>query len=421
MVRPTLEVADILAAHAPAFLRASGREVSAAKLRVLRRLIACRTLALGAHVQRCDLCDFERVAYNSCRDRHCPKCQAAARAEWLERQEARLLPVRYFHVVFTIPEAMAEVALQNKKVLYAALMRAAAQTLQRIGRDPRHLGGRLGFLSVLHTWGQNLRHHPHVHCVVPGGALSEDRKSWISSRRDFFAPVRVLAKVFRGKFLAATRRAFARGELQFQGKLSHLREPRAFEQYLQSTRKTPWVVYAKKPFGGPKQVLRYLARYTHRVAISNHRLISLKDGQVRFRWKDYRNGNRWGVMVLSALEFIRRFLLHVLPTGFQRIRHYGFLANRSDDFERCQQLLGVHRPKPPTADPETRPDGEGLRCPKCGIGRLRTELILSTQQLLMLGLPRTAHPSAISALRIRSPPRPAACRLHPLDRHGSGA
>lgn len=402
MVRPALELADILRVHADAFLNAPAPPVSSAKRRVLTRITACRTSALGGHVQRCTDCDFERVAYNSCRDRHCPKCQAAARGEWLAAREARLLPVRYFHVVFTLPRQIADIALQNKKVLYAILMRSAAETLQQIAQDPKHLGARIGFLSVLHTWGQNLLHHPHVHCVVPGGGLSLDRKRWISSSKSFFLPVKVLSRVFRGKFLEKTRRAFANGELCFQGRLTHLQEPRAFERHLRSTYKTPWVVYAKKPFGGPKQVLRYLARYTHRVAISNQRLVSHQRGRVRFRWKDYRRGNRWRVMTLTAFEFIRRFLLHVLPKGFQRIRHYGFLANRSADFERCQKLLGVHRPPIPTAEEQAPGDSVSRRCPKCQ-GPLHTRLLTPEELHRFLA---QATPRALARLGppIRSPP-----------------
>jgi hypothetical protein len=313
--------------------------------------------------------------------------------------------VRYFHVVFTVPNPIAEIALQNKKVVYGALLRAVADTLVTIARDPKHLGARIGFLSVLHTWGQNLLHHPHVHCVVPGGGLSLDGKRWIASAKDFFLPVKVLARVFRGKLLEKIRQAYAQGELRFDGKLSSLKDPRAFEQRLRSTYKTNWVVYAKRPFGGPKQVLRYLARYTHRVAISNSRLISHQDAKVRFRWKDYRQGNRSQVMTLDAHEFIRRFLLHVLPKGFQRIRYYGFLANRSADFERCEALLGVHRPQPPVAQ-ESPGDGErhSRQCPKCHVGRLSTRLLTAQELERLLPAPAPARLPSREQPPMRSPP-----------------
>lgn len=403
MTRPPLEVADILAAHADALVDRSSESMSPAKQKILRRLIACRTATLGAHAQRCDQCDYERIAYNSCRDRHCPKCQAAARAEWLDAQEARLLPTPYFHVVFTVPERIAEVAYQNKKIVYDILMRASAQTLQAIARDPKHLGAKIGLLSVLHTWGQNLLHHPHVHCVVTGGGLSPDGKRWIASSSKYLLPVQVLSSVFRGRFVDLLRRAFRDGLLSFQGALAPLNDSRAFEALLVSAYKVPWVVYAKKPFGGPRQVLRYLARYTHRVAISNSRLLSHENARVSFRWKDYREGHRWKVMTLGALEFIRRFLLHVLPKRFHRIRHYGFLANRSNDFERCQDLLDVHRPHIPTAQALAPEDLED-RCPKCRRGRLHTTLIPSDQLERHSSTPRLIRRPSIGTPFSRSPP-----------------
>jgi hypothetical protein len=403
MVRPFLEVADIFAAHGDAFLEAAGW-VSPAKRRVLWKIISCRTAALGAHLQRCDQCDYERPAYNSCRDRHCPKCQAAARGEWLRAQEARLLPVPYFHVVFTLPEAIAQMALQNKKVFYNNLMRSSAETLNTIAQDPKHLGAKIGFLSVLHTWGQNLLHHPHVHCVVTGGGLSPDRQRWVSCPKGYLLPVTILSTVFRAKFIEKARMDFQEGRLSFQGKLAHLNEPRAFESLLASTYQTKWMVYAKKPFGGPKQVLRYLARYTHRVAISSSRLLALQDGKVSFRWKDYREGNHAKVMTLSALEFIRRFLLHVLPKGFRRIRHYGFLANRSSDFERCEEILAVQRPQPPLAEGLAPEDHEGRRCPKCHLGRLHTLLISPYALGAHTQLVRSVRPHSLGVPPIRSPP-----------------
>ena len=316
--------------------------MSSAKRRVLRALIACRTAALGGHLERCDQCGYERPVYNSCGNRHCPKCQAAARAEWLEAQAADLLPVEYFHVIFTAAPAIAVIALQNKKTMYDILLRASAHTLQQIAADPRHLGAEIGFLSILHTWGQNLMHHPHVHCVVPGGGLSPDGTRWIACRPGFFLPYRILREVFRGKVLDMTRRAFAQGDLSFHGKLAHLNDPDSFAAHLRTAYASNWVIHLKPPFGGPEQVLKYLARYTHRVAISNQRLVSLNNGKVQFRWKDYAHGNRKRVMTLDATEFIRRFLLHVLPKGFVRIRHYGFLANacRQNQLSRCRELLG---------------------------------------------------------------------------------
>ena len=284
MVRPPIEVADVLAAHTDAFLKVHGDAVSLAKRRVLRDLVLCRTAALGGHLERCDDCGHERPAYDSCHNRHCPKCQAAARAQWLEARAADLLPVEYFHVVFTVPPAIAEIALQNKKVMYDILMRACAETIKQIAADPKHLGAKIGFLSVLHTWGQNLHHHPLVHCVVPGGGLSPDGERWVSCSPGFFLPVAVLSSVFRGKFLDMTRRAFAAGELQFQGALAKLQDADEFAARLKMSYASNWCVYAKPPFGGPAQVLKYLARYTQRVAISNHRLLSLRNGKVQFRW-----------------------------------------------------------------------------------------------------------------------------------------
>ena len=373
-------MADIFAAHADAFLEACGGAVSSAKRRVLRNLVACRTAALGGRVEHCDRCDYERIAYNACRNRHCPKCQAAARAEWLEAREADLLPVEYFHVVFTLPKAIADIALQNKKTMYSILLRASADTLLQIAADPKHLGARIGFLSVLHTWGQNLLHHPHVHCVVPGGGLSPDGSRWVACPLSFFLPVKVLSRVFRGKFLDLTRRAFARGGLSFQGKLAHLEDPDRFLAYLKRTYACDWCVYAKPPFGGPNQVLKYLARYTHRVAISNQRLLSLSDGKVRFRYKDYARGSRHRTMELDAVEFIRRFLLHVLPSGFVRIRHYGLLANasRAVKLPICRALLGFEQHDTPDSDNSVDLDQakeDESQCPACKKGRLIRRLL----------------------------------------------
>lgn len=376
MARPSLEVADVFAAHADAFIRGVGRAVSWARRRVLNQLIACRTSLLGGHVERCNECDYERVSYNSCRNRHCPKCQATAPAQWLDARAKDLLDVEYFHVVFTVPPPIAQIALQNKKVMYNILFRASTETLKTIAADPKHLGAEIGFLSVLHTWGQNLMHHPHIHCVVPGGGLSPDGTKWISCPAGFFLPVRVLSAVFRGKLLEMTRRAFAAEELVFQGKdLKKLNGPAAFEAHLRTTLSKNWVVYAKRPFGGPEQVLKYLANYTHRVAISNHRLLSMRDGRVRFRIRDYAHGNRKRVLALDAVEFIRRFLLHTLPRRFVRIRHFGLLANacRKDKLARCRELIGCDAPVPDA--PEDAGDEDTTLCPKCQDGHLlRLEL-----------------------------------------------
>lgn len=341
----------------------------------MKALASCRTAALGGHRLACDHCGDSRIAYNSCRNRHCPKCQAGARAEWLEDRQADLLPVGYFHVVLTLPAPLGNLAWQNKRVLYGALFSASAETLLEIAADPKHLGAEIGFLSVLHTWGQNLLHHPHVHCVVPGGGLSADGQRWVACRENFFLPVRVLSRVFRGKFLARVREAYNRGELSFHGELARHAGPAAFKDWLKPFYHKEWVVYAKPPFGGPEQVLKYLARYTHRVAISNDRLISMEGDQVTFRWKDYASHSRLRTMTLSASEFIRRFLLHVLPSGFMRIRYYGFLANghAQAKLALCRRLLGACGPLERDADvvAEAPAEVEAERCPTCDVGRLR--------------------------------------------------
>jgi hypothetical protein len=340
----------------------------------------CRTAALGGHVEQCDTCGHQRVSYNSCRNRHCPKCQSLARAEWLERRRSELLAVPYFHVVFTVPQQIAAIAHYNKGVVYDILFHAAAQTLQTIAADPKHLGAELGFFAVLHTWGQTLLHHPHLHCVVAGGGLSGDGSRWIACRPTFFLPVPVLARLFRRLFLASLQKGFDAKKLTFYGPLQPLYDRRAFQRHLAPARKAQWWVYAKPPFAGPEQVLAYVARYTHRVAISNNRLLDIDEGKVRFHWKDYRNGNRQKSMALAADEFIRRFLLHVLPEGFQRIRYYGFLANRYRErkLARCRLLLAMPQPEPPD-DQATRDyrdqyqelTGASLtECPACQRGRM---------------------------------------------------
>jgi hypothetical protein len=377
MTRPRLETAEVFRTHGEEFLQQYG--ASAVQRKVLRAVEKCRTAALGGHVEACDRCDHRRIAYNSCRNRHCPKCQGSACAQWMADRAAELLPVPYFHVVFTLPTALGPLALGNPRIVYGLLLQAAAETLSEVAADPQHLGAEIGFLSVLHTWGQNLLHHPHVHCVVPAGGISPDGTRWIRCRRGFFLPVRVLSRVFRGKFIAGLKRAADGGRLTPPAAAS-------LERLLDQVVRHDWVVYAKRPFGGPQQVLKYLARYTHRVAISNRRLVALRDGRVTFRWKDYAHGGRTRCMTLAATEFIRRFLLHVLPTGFMKIRHYGFLANRFRAAKRelCRRLL--HVPTAATADEASALGGETLpncdveprapRCPHCAEGRLHVILEL---------------------------------------------
>lgn len=377
-MRPALEVADIFREHGPAYRRVHAGRLSLVHYRVMRAIERCRTAALGGHVERCDACHKERISYNSCRNRHCPKCQSLARAQWLEERQAELLECEYFHVVFTLPRAIAEMAYQNKRVLYALLFQASAETLATIAADPKHLGAELGFISILHTWGQNLIHHPHVHCVVPGGGLSSDGQRWIACRPGFFLPVRVLSRLFRRVFLEGLNRAFAEGTLTFHGDLAPLADRMNFDAALTPLRDTEWVVYAKRPFGGPRQVLDYLGRYTHRVAISNHRLVSLNEGEVTFRWKDYRQESAPKRMRLDAHEFIRRVLLHALPKGLQRIRHYGLLGNRhrAGKLARCRELMNTPAPavtpRLRTLDYRDRYErltGRSLRrCPVCAGG-----------------------------------------------------
>jgi len=381
MVRPRLEVADIFRRYAEAYRLTHGASLSPEQHRAMRAVEACRTAALGGHVEQCDQCGHQVIAYNSCRNRHCPKCQSLATAQWLAEREAEVLPVEYFHVVFTVPEELAALALQNQRVVYDILFGASSETLARIAADPKHLGAEIGFLAVLHTWGQNLMHHPHVHCVVPGGGLSPDGRRFVTCRPGFFLPVKVLSRLFRRLFLKALDRAFARKELAFHGRLTHLGEPSAFARLIEQMRRREWVVYAKRPMGGPAQVLSYLGRYTHRVALTNDRLIKVEEGQVSFRWKDYRHGHCQRIMTLAASEFIRRFLLHVLPKGFQRVRQYGFLSNRSraEKLARCRQLLGARREQAAPAAAvgdylsqyEAVTGASLIQCPVCQRGRMR--------------------------------------------------
>jgi hypothetical protein len=382
MTRPRLEVAEVIRSCRDAFLHQYGASLTTEQRRALDDLTACRTAALGGHVLECPGCGHQEVSYNSCGNRHCPKCQATAAARWLEAQAADLLEVPYFHVVFTLPGALGPMALSNPRVVYGLLMRAAAQTLLEVAASPKHLGAEVGVLEVLHTWGQSLTLHPHVHCVVTGGGLSLDEGRWIAGRDDYFLPVPILRCVFRGKFLSGLRTAFQEGRLRFPGRLAALSRPARFHRLLDETVRTEWVVYAKPPTKGPATVLKYLARYTHKTAIGNHRLVSLADGLVSFRWKDYAHGGRQGTMTLDAIEFVRRFLTHVLPTGFVRIRHYGLLANRHrrEKLARCRELLGMAAtPQADTTptDPDAIPPPSHEAtvtptrvCPRCGAGRM---------------------------------------------------
>lgn len=378
MKRPPYEVADVVRSHGRQFVEEYGKLLDLIHLRVLHALENCRTAVLGGHVEECDRCRHRVISYNSCRNRHCPKCQGAARQRWLADRTAELLPVPYFHVVFTLPHLLAPLALQNKRIVYGILFRAVSETLLEVAADPKHLGADIGFLTVLHTWGQNLSHHPHIHCVVPGGGLSSNHTRWIASRENFLLPVRVLSRVFRGKFLAFLRKAFRESKLQLHGKLAELVTGTGFDRLLKKAYGSEWVVYTKPPFGGPEHVVRYLARYTHRVAISNHRIVSVADGQVTFLWKDYAHGNKQKKMILAATEFLRRFFQHVLPKGFVRIRQYGFLANRqrTELLLVCRQLLSaVQRP---VCQQREQPDPLSL-CPACHNGRLQTVERLPSQ------------------------------------------
>jgi putative transposase/transposase-like zinc-binding protein len=389
MSRPALEVGDIFRQHGPAYRSAHHGSLSYQQLRVMRWIEVCRTSALGGHVEQCDQCGHVRISYCSCRNRHCPKCQTLAKEQWLRDRQAELLPVEYFHVVFSVPAQIAALAYQNKAVVYGILFRSVSETLRQIAADPKRLGAEIGFIAVLHTWGQTLEHHPHIHCVVPGGGIATDGERWISCRRGFFLPVRVLSRRFRRLFLRHLDEAFQAGKLQFFSELKEFSDAAAWRHYLRAQRGREWVVYAKRPFGGPQQVLDYLGRYTHRVAISNHRLLELDDGKVSFQWKDYRDQSRQKVMTLEADEFIRRFLLHVLPKGFQRIRQYGFLAGRcrAVKLTRCRELLDVPIPdEAPGAVKGWREryeaiTGESLDCcPACRRGRMVPVSILAPGQ-----------------------------------------
>ena len=376
MNAPRPEVADVFRKCGAEYEEVYGG--STQQRRILLDLARCQTPALGGHKYRCDRCGHEEIAYNSCRNRHCPKCGASARAQWLEAQERDLLQVPYFHVVFTLPDAIGPLALQNKRRVYGLLFRAVSETLLTIARDPRHLGAEIGVLAVLHTWGQNLHHHPHVHCVVPSGGLSPDGRRWVPCRENFFLPVRVLSRCFRSRFLALLEQARDAGKLSFLGSTQPLADTQNWSALLGTLRACEWVVYAKPPFGGPQQVLKYLARYTHRVAISNQRLLTFENDKVTFQWKDYARGNRQCTMTLDGVEFIRRFLLHALPKGFQRLRHFGFLANRvrAEKLFLCRKLL-EDAPQPHArdstleSDPDSTAEAADDVCPQCKVGRMR--------------------------------------------------
>jgi hypothetical protein len=376
MIQPPLEVADIVRTYGTAFVKQHRRWLTVLHLKVLRAIVACRTAALGGHIEQCDSCGQRAISYNSCLNRHCPKCQGAARQAWLAKRSAELLPVPYYHVVFTLPHVLAPLALQNKALVYGLLFRAAAETLLQIAADPKHLGAKIGFLAVLHTWGQTLLHHPHLHCVVPGGGLSPDQRRWIPCGHKFFLPVKVLSVVFRGKFLDALERVFKKHKLTLAGQLTPLQSPVEFAALLRAAAHRNWVVYAKRPFAGPAQVLTYLSRYTHRIAIANSRLVAMADGRVTFRWRDYAHGHQPRTMTLEAHEFLRRFLLHVLPTSFVRIRYFGLLANR----QRAQLLNLCRSHLQYTATPQAAVD-VGHLCQHCHHGTMRVVETLSPTQL----------------------------------------
>ena len=395
MNRPLLEMADIVRCAGQSFIERSRKWINWQHRKVLLAIARCRTAALGGHRDRCTGCGHTTaISYNSCRNRHCPRCQGNARLHWLQARERELLPTRYVHAVFTLPRELAPLALQNKRLIYHLLFHASAETLLEIARDPRHLGAEIGFFSVLHSWNQRLQFHPHVHCVLAAGGLAPDHTRWIPSCRSFFLPIGVLSRVFRGKFVAGLRMAFHRGELQFYGSLLPLARPRAFAAWLRVLFRHDWVVYSKRPFGGPEHVLRYLGNYTHRVAISNRRLVALADDNVTFRWRDSARGNKKRLMTLPVEEFLRRFLLHLLPPGFVRIRNFGFLANRNRAtlLPLCFRLLGgLEKTTSSAAASSTDQTHSRWKCPVCG-GTMHVVERLSAAQLLL-----------------RSPPQPNRC------------
>ena len=374
MGRPPWEVADVLRSYGDIYRQNHGGSLPMQHLRVMRAIEICRTAELGGHVEACTNCGVREISYNSCRNRHCPKCQSAAKARWLEARQSELLPVSYFHVVFTLPESIAKIGLQNKRVIYDLLFHATAQTLREVAADPKHLGAEIGFMAVLHTWGQTLSFHPHLHCVVPGGGFDSTGQQWIDCSERFFLPVRVLGRHFRQIFLSSLLTAYQQKRLHLEGDLAELEDPRRYAAFINKAKSKKWVVYAKKPFGGPQQVLDYLGRYTHRVAISNHRLTNVADGKVTFSYRDYRT-EKLRQMTLNAEEFIRRFLQHVLPPGFVRIRYFGFLAhrNRSLNIEKARKLLESKKPTGSSANLRGLKIPEALAkiCPHCSVGHFR--------------------------------------------------
>jgi hypothetical protein len=388
---PALEIADLIRTAGAAFVERNRQWIRWKHVKVLLAIARCRTAALGGHFDECTRCAHRApISYNSCRDRHCPKCQTAARERWIAARRRELLPTRYLHVVFTLPRHLVPVVLQNKKVIYDLLFRASAETLLEVARDPRHLGAEIGFFSVLHTWNQKVRLHPHVHCVLPAGGLSLDHTRWVHSPDNYFLPKAVVRKVFRGKFVAALRQAFQNGELRFPEKWKLLSEPKIFAAWLRPLFRKDWVVYLKRPFGGPQYVLQYLGRYTHRVAISNHRLVSFADGQVTFRWRDSADYNKQKLLPLSVDEFLCRFLLHILPQGFVRIRNFGFLANRKRAtlLPLCFQLLGsAQRPQDEQHASSTEDFPDSWRCPKCG-GPMKVIERLTAAEIQLRSPPR---------------------------------
>ncbi len=380
MSRPPLEVADLIRSAGAAFIERNRQWIHWKHVKVLLAIARCRTAALGGHVDQCTHCGHRAaISYNSCRNRHCPKCQTAARDRWIDARQKELLPTRYVHVVFTLPAPLARLALQNKKLIYGLLLRASAETLLEVARDPRHLGAEIGFFSVLHTWNQKLNLHPHVHCVIPAGGLSLDHTHWIKSRSRFFLSIKVLRRVFRGKFVAGLQQAFQSNRLSFRGNLAALAQPKNFAAWLRSLFRKDWVVYAKPPFGGPQYVLQYLGRYTHRVAISNHRLVSFTEGKVTFRWRDSAHHNEQKLLTVSLDEFLRRFLLHLLPKGFVRIRNFGFLANRrrAAFLPLCFHLLGAAQEA--QADQNAAASNSLWRCPKCGGPMVVVERLMAAE------------------------------------------
>src|ERR1700722_15928753 len=398
MPRPPVEVADIFPAPEESFLATSQKGFTWLNLKVLNAILRCRTAALGGHVDACSGCGHRTISFNSCRNRHCPKCQANARDRWLEARGKELLPVRYVHVVFTLPRQLSPLALQNKREIYSLLFRASAETLLEVARDPKCLGAGIGFFSVLHTWNQKLQHHPHVHCVVPAGGLAPDHSRWIDSQRRFFLPVDVLSEVFRGKFVGGLKELHANHKLGFHGTMAAFQNRKAFAAWLRPLFRSKWVVYSKRPFGGAQHALRYLGQYTHRVAISNHRLVALADGIVTFRWRDSAHKNKRRLMTLPVNEFLRRFLLHILPPGFVRIRHFGFLAHRRRGvlLPLCVRLLAESGQTRAEGAPEEKArssPGPLWTCPTCGGPMVLIERMSPLE------------------LRLRSPPVPAAQRL----------